>query len=78
MNLKEEVSRQLDSLSDAELHQVVQYLAFLKHTSRIKPTREYDEHQLAALYGEFAEEDRELAEEGMTDYADMLAKEDSR
>jgi len=77
VNLKKEVSSQLDSLSEAELHQVIDRLALLKHKSRIKPAREYDEDRLATLYREFAEEDRELAEEGMMEYADGLAKGDA-
>lgn len=76
MNLKEEVTRQLDSFTDAELYEVVQYLALLRYRSRITP-RDYDEQQLAALYGEFAEEDRALAEEGIADYASALTKEDA-
>jgi hypothetical protein len=35
-----------------------------------------DERQLALLYREFAEEDRELAEEGMADYVSELQRED--
>jgi hypothetical protein len=37
-----------------------------------------DEAQLATLYAEFAEEDREMAEEGIADYATALAEEDLR
>lgn len=76
MNLKEEVTRQLESFTEAELHEVVKYLAFLRYKSRIAP-RDYDEQQLATLYGEFAEEDRMLAEEGIADYASALTKEDA-
>lgn len=39
--------------------------------SEIDNLSEPDE-TLAALYAEFAEEDRELAEEGMADYAEAL------
>jgi hypothetical protein len=78
MDIKEEVAKQIDSLSESELRQVAQYLAFLKHKSKIQPLPEYDEQQLAALYAEFAEEDQELAEEGMTDYARALEREDAR
>jgi hypothetical protein len=41
--------------------------------------RELMMHQrhLASLYAEFADEDLALAEAGMGDYADLLAKEDS-
>jgi hypothetical protein len=37
-----------------------------------------DEAQLATLYGEFAQEDRRLAEDGMSDYTEGLAKEATR
>ena len=76
MNVKEEVARQLEGFSEAELAELVQYLAFLRYKSRITP-HDYDEQQLAALYGEFAEEDRALAEEGIAGYASALAKEDA-
>ena len=36
-----------------------------------------DEIKLASMYAEFADEDRELAESGMIDYDDGLAKEDT-
>ena len=35
-----------------------------------------DEIRLAALYAEFANEDRKLAEEGLSDYNEGLTKED--
>jgi hypothetical protein len=35
-----------------------------------------DENQIAALYGEFAEDDRQLAEEGIDEYAELLKQED--
>jgi hypothetical protein len=78
MNVRKEVSEQIDSLSESELHQVAQYLAFLRSKSRIGQASGYDEHQLAALYGEFAEEDGKLAEAGLADYAKALAEEDVR
>ncbi len=37
-----------------------------------------DDDQLSALYSEFAEEDRRLAEEGIEDYERALAGEDAR
>ncbi|GFP24716.1 hypothetical protein HKBW3S43_01041 [Candidatus Hakubella thermalkaliphila] len=43
---------------------------------KVKPAP--DEPQLAALYAEFGDEDRKLAEEGMSDYAKGLIKEDTR
>ena len=46
--------------------------------SRIQSASQLDQEQLGALYSEFAEEDRQLAEEGMEDYAEGLAGEDGR
>jgi hypothetical protein len=40
--------------------------------------RDVDEAQLAAVYAEFADEDRCLAEEGMEDYERGLLAEDAR
>ena len=50
----------------------------LKNKILIGASLRLDEGQLAALYAEFFEEDRELAEAGMSDYADVLAKEDDQ
>ena len=77
MSTQEQVLEEIKSLSEAELKQVAEYLAFLKYRAQGKP-RVVDESQLAALYAEFAEEDRALAEEGMSDYAEGLSKEDAR
>ena len=68
MSIKEQVIQQLDSLDEAELEQLAEYLAFLRFRSRIRPIPEIDEKQLADLYAEFADEDRNLAEEGLSDY----------
>jgi len=78
MSIEAKVTQELESLSEAELEQVAEYLSFLKFRSRVKARPSLDETQIAALYAEFAEEDRELAEEGMSDYAEGLAKEDPR
>ncbi len=76
MSIKELVVQELDSLSEPELRQVAEYLAFLRFRVRIRPMPEFDETQLAVLYAEFADKDRTLAEEGMSDYAKGLMKED--
>ena len=77
MSTKEQVLEEIKSLSEAEIKEVADYLAFLKYRSQSK-SRVLDESQLAALYAEFAEEDRSLAEEGLRDYAEGLIKEDAR
>jgi len=77
MSTRQQIVNELSSLSEAELEQVAQYLAFIKYQSRVTAIPSLDESQLAALYAESAEEDRELAEEGISDYAVALAQEDA-
>jgi hypothetical protein len=76
MSIKEQIVQELNGLSQAELEEIAQYLAFIKYQARVKPTPVSDETQMAALYAEFAEEDRELAEEGISDYAGVLGSVD--
>lgn len=80
MSLKEQVVWEVERLPETDLRHVADYLAFLKFRARRKrmPVRSADETSLAALYAEFANEDRELAEEGMADYEQTLAAEDAR
>ena len=77
MSVKEQITRELDNLSEAELKQVAEYMAFLKFRARVTRMPAPNEAELATLYSEFADEDRRLAEEGMSDYAKGLAKEDT-
>ena len=78
MSVKENVAQLLEDLSEAELQQAAEYLAFLKFQARKRARPPVDLAQCASLYGEFAEEDRCLAEEGMAEYRDGLQTEDSR
>ena len=78
MSIKEQVIQELDVLSEAELERVAEYLAFLKFQARANSMPTLDEPQLAAWYAEFAEEDRELAEEDLGDYFENLVKEDTQ
>lgn len=77
MSTREQVLEELETLSEAELNEVAEYLAFLKYRSQRKLVV-VDEAQLAALYGEFAEDDRELAEEDLAGYAEGLQAEDAK
>jgi hypothetical protein len=43
----------------------------------VSPPMSAEEIALAELYAEFAEEDRELAEMGLTDYARLLCEEET-
>lgn len=76
MLVKDHVIHELEDLNEFELKQVAEYVSFLKYRARFEPITMLDEGQLAALYSEFAEEDRELAEEGMADYLVGLQHED--
>jgi hypothetical protein len=76
MSVRDQLVREISNLSESELQHVAEYLAFLKFRNRISAAPAIDETQLAALYAEFAEEDSELAEEGMAEYAQSLAQED--
>jgi len=77
MITKEEIVQTVDQLSPSELEQLAQFLAFIKYQSRITTVPSFDESQLATLYAEGAEEDRDLAEEGISDYVVALAREDA-
>jgi hypothetical protein len=77
MSMREHVIQELQGLSDTDLAQVAEFLAFLKFRARRHATPIIDETQLAALYAEFAAEDCALAEEGMLDYAAGLRQEDA-
>jgi hypothetical protein len=73
--LKELITQELESLNEEQLRQVADFLSFLKFRSRSRQWK-IDESQMAALYSEFAEEDRILAEEGLDEYAELLREED--
>ena len=75
MSVKEQVVEQLKTLSEAQIKEVAEYVAFLKFRTRTA-SPPLAEAQLAALYAEFADEDRDLAEAGMREYVEGLARED--
>jgi hypothetical protein len=75
MMSREEVKQEVDRLNVAQLKQVADFIAFLKFREQDRNWA-IDENQLAALYAEFAEDDRELAEVGMNEYAELLRQED--
>ncbi len=78
MLVKEYVVQELATLDEIQLQQVAEYLAFLKFQARIHTRPHFDDTQIAALYAEFAEEDRCLAEEGMAEYNVSLLAEDAQ
>ncbi len=76
ISTREKVVTTLSGLTEAQLRQVAEYLEFLKFRERRQDPTEFDEAQFAALYAEFADEDRELAEAGLAEYNANLARED--
>ncbi len=77
MTTREYVSQTVQSLDESQLAEVADYLAYLRFRNRAHGIPSIDGSQLASLYAEAAEEDRDLAEAGMADYAEALATEDS-
>jgi hypothetical protein len=72
----EALKQDLDGLTPNQLQQVADFVAFLKFRSQRHHRVIPDRNQLAALFAEFAEEDRDLSEAGMGDYVAMLQQED--
>jgi len=76
MSIKQYVTQALETLNDEELQQVAEYVAFLKFRARRARTPTLDSAQLTALYAQFGDEDRALAEEGIAEYHTALQAED--
>jgi hypothetical protein len=72
---KEIVKQEIDYLNDQQLKQLADFIAFLKFQSKLSQPKP-DLNQFANLYQEFADEDRELAEIGMSEYTKSLENED--
>ncbi len=77
ISTKEQVVTGLAELSETQLRQVADFLEFLKFRNRFKHKSHLDDNEIAALYGEFADEDRELAEAGLNEYAADLERADA-
>lgn len=69
------IKQDLDHLTTEQLQQVADFIAFLKFRDQ-RHRRVLSPSQLAALTTEFADEDRALAEVGMSDYAALPRQED--
>ncbi len=77
MSVREQIVQAVENLDEAELQQVAEYLAFLKYRARVSAVPTRNSAQVAALYAQFAEEDRDLAEDGMAEYNQSLLVEDT-
>jgi hypothetical protein len=72
---KESLKQELDYFNDQQLKQVADFIAFIKFQTRFSQ-QTTDVSQFANLYQEFAQEDRELAEAGISEYTELLNSED--
>ena len=71
---KESLKQELDYFNDEQLKQVADFIAFIKFQTRFSQ-QTTDVSQFANLYQEFAQEDSELAEVGISEYAELLNSE---
>jgi len=72
---KETLKQDIDHLDDEQLKQIADFIAFLKFQSKLSKSTP-DLSQFANLYQEFADEDRELAEIGISEYVESLDHDD--
>jgi ABC-type phosphate transport system auxiliary subunit len=76
ISTKEKVVTSLAELNDTQLQTVAEFLEFLKFRERYRVETQLDDAALEALYAEFADEDQEIAEVGLSEYASNLERED--
>jgi siderophore synthetase component len=70
----EDIKMQIE-IAEQKLYEIVKQVVSEIIDDRLEKLK--DEIRLAALYAEFADEDRKLAEEGLLDYNEGLTKEDA-
>jgi hypothetical protein len=78
LSAKEQVTRALDDLSESEIQQVSEFIAFLKFRAQFARATVANPAELVRLYAEGAEEGRRLAEDGITEYRGLLQAEDQQ
>jgi hypothetical protein len=75
-NCCEVLKQDLDYLTHDQLQQVADFIAFLKFRDQRQRRVTLDVAQRSAVFTEFTDEDRALADVGMNEYAEMLQQED--
>ena len=68
---KESLKQEIDRFDDDQLKQIADFIGFIKFQTRFSQ-QSSDISQFANLYQEFAQEDRELAEVGISEYIQLL------
>jgi hypothetical protein len=68
MTIKTHILQELEQLNEDQLQQVEQFIATLKISFKLPNQSLNQFEQIAKLYQEFAEEDRLLAETGLSEY----------
>ncbi|CAN5762536.1 hypothetical protein BH20ACI4_BH20ACI4_13380 [soil metagenome] len=76
ISTKEKVVTTLEELNDRQLQTVAEFVEFLKFRERRNSEPHFDDAELEALYAGFADEDRQFAEVGLTEYAANLEREE--
>lgn len=74
---QEYLTKQIEELNDEQLKQVSDFIDFIRFKERSAYLK-IDETEIGQLYQEFAEEDRQLVELGMDEYAEALSHEDNQ
>jgi hypothetical protein len=77
MTAREQLLREIAELDESQVREVEEFLAFLRFRSRYDTPVVFDRAQAAEQYRESAGEDRQMAEEGLTDYTAGLKREDA-
>ncbi len=75
--VREHIVSEIGKFDEKQLYEIEEYVVFLKFRSRFMSPSFNKEH-ISQLYGEFAEEDSNLAEEGIADYTNSLTGEDEQ
>ena len=72
----ENIKREIDQLTPEQLAEVSNFIGYLKFRKYRTSSINLDVNELAKLSTEFADDDRELAETGMSDHANLFSQTD--
>lgn len=71
------IKQEIDQLSPEQLVEVSNFIGYLKFRKHRVSSINLDINELAKLSTEFADDDRQFAETGMNDYANLLNQTDN-